>query len=426
MRKRLLIFVLFLLLYIPFVDKYGFDLVEKRALDFPSYYGGVKIVFENRLLPYNRENWVEAQEFFPHYEAYAYLYPPPSLLFFTPLLPFEFETAKLTFLAFNHLLILAFTGFYLFRFLKLRITDLFAILILVYLLTFWPLKLTLDHGQINIVILFLICITWYLARNKSSPLLAALALSVATVIKLYPAFLIAYFLIKRQYRLVLWTLLFILAFCIAATLILPAGIWLDWAQNILGNSYGSVVRGLDPSSLQNQSNNGFTSRLFLGRIEKFSALVPNPAAARIVPLILGGVIAVITLGLAYLNGRKEDSDKMIDFEMAANLIAMNLIAPISWDHHLVLLFPAAVLALNHQLTQERNYFWMLIILATTILIGYQYPFSSYRFREGIATLWISMKVYATLLLWLFFIVKMWGRWKGRYELKGIESTAENA
>jgi hypothetical protein len=75
---------------------------------------------------------------------------------------------------------------------------------LVLLLSLRPILSDLHHGNINLMILFLIVGTLYLwTRGRDIP--AGLTLALAISYKVTPALFVPYFLYKRSWRVVLWT-----------------------------------------------------------------------------------------------------------------------------------------------------------------------------------------------------------------------------
>ena len=96
-----------------------------------------------------------------------------------------------------------------------------------------------------------------------------------------------------------------------------------------------------------------------------------------------------------------------DEEIVLVLLSLFLVAPLSWEHHLVFVLPAALLALKHLLEGR-------LTVATAIPVGLAicvlaWPLT-YVFQirdEGALSLLISLKTYATVGLWVYFLIRLW-------------------
>ena len=80
------------------------------------------------------------------------------------------------------------------------------------LLIFQPIQSGLVEGQVNTIVLFCMAM-FYGSYTRKCPLPAGAWLGTAIAIKVLPAVLLVFLLVRRQYRIMLWTLLFALVFC---------------------------------------------------------------------------------------------------------------------------------------------------------------------------------------------------------------------
>jgi len=401
--RYVLILLLFVLL-LPFVYQQGWVLTYQNADDFPSFYYAQKLAFEYGLSPYTPQNWqYAAQAFYSEETLYAFLYMPPSLLIFRLFGLFDYPAAKLAMLALNYLCILLFAILFLFRYLKLKPDQNFLLLALVYLLCFTPLYQTLGHGQVNLWVLLAITVAWYGYQTGKHPALSGGALAFAILIKQSPLFLLLYFLIKKQYRIVLWALAFLATLGLIALFVLPAGLWQDWLTHVVSNGYGNAVRGIHPAMLENQSLNGFFARLFIGRPEinpPLQPLFPHNSASQTITSACAGLLALLTLGITlWKNLRRPVPPANNDTELALFVTALFLLNPISWNHHLTFILPALLVTLYQLTHNEEHPALILMVGLACALLAFDYPFSHYRFRQGVLTLLISAKMFAVLLVW---------------------------
>ncbi|HSO27477.1 MAG TPA: glycosyltransferase family 87 protein, partial [Anaerolineales bacterium] len=339
--QKILAVLLLLAVYIPFLDLHGQSLIDKLAWDFPSFYYAGQLTFDLGISPYVPENWIEAERLHDG-TVYAFLYPPPSLPFFRPLNFLSYENAKVLMLFINHLLILVFGYLFFFKLFEGELTDLFFLFGAVYTLSFYPLQDTLHSGQVNLLLLVLLTLVWLAVKQNRHPGLIALPLAFAILLKLYPAIFLFYLLLRRNYKAIAWTVGILLLLAVATLPFLPASAWPDWMAEVAGAGYGNVVRGQLPTAVRNQSLNGLTARLFLGHADKFGPLIPSPLAARVLPLVLSGLVGLATLALVFRAEQSQLPDRLDD-SFALFLLTIFLVAPISWDYHLTFALPAILL-----------------------------------------------------------------------------------
>jgi alpha-1,2-mannosyltransferase len=273
------------------------------------------------------------------------------------------------------------------------------------LFSFYPIISTLHNGQVNLIILALLVLTWFLLKDKKHPALVALPLALAIILKLYPAVFLLYFLIKKQYKALFWTLGFLLVAVLVTYPMLPAGTWQDWLRNVAIGGYGTTVRGLLPTAVENQGINAFTARLFLNHADKFKALIPSKTAARFAPLLLSAIVGLVAFAVIYLRSKKGAEDRLDD-EISLILVTMFLVAPISWDHHLAFLIPAILIALYRVTVLENDWLWLILVAVASLLLAFNYPFALPAFRQGVLSLLISAKFFAICVIWLFFVLKL--------------------
>jgi alpha-1,2-mannosyltransferase len=248
-----------------------------------------------------------------------------------------------------------------------------------------------------------ICLMWYAMKQKLRPVWIAIPLAIGILLKLYPILFLALPLIRKDFKTVALVGLILLGAAFLAQWVLPSGIWQDWYTHVASSGYDQTVRGLTVASTGNQSINAFFARLFFGR-GRIEALVPAPDwVSTIVPYLASGLVLLITLAVTYLGSHKASEDVVLDLQFSLWLLAMFLVAPLSWDHLLVLLLPSIYVALKWAVTR-RSVAWFLLLGALSALIAWSYPYDDPAFQHGLLTLLISAKFFAVLSLWLFFVV----------------------
>lgn len=406
-KSKKIIGVLLVSFYLLFVFRHGFLQLSEGNLDLPSFYWASISTFQHQLSPFDHQNLQSIGELNNFAEPiYPYLYTPPSLFLFYPFSFISYETAKIALLFLNHLVILfllVFLPYKLIPSLRNRSVLLFTFFFL-YVLNFRPLISTLNHGQINLFATLCLCLVWFGLKEKKSPVLIATFLSGAILLKLYPVIILLFLIIKKKYSAALWTVGLLLVITGLSVVILPSTLWHDWLVNVLPNGrYGTFIDGLFYHTAPwNQSINGLTSRLFL--VNPYSPpLIISPLAAKIVPYIISILIVVFTFVFVKRNTDRS-GDTFLSREFTLVLFSMFLIAPISWEHHFVLILPALAFCISlvwddiNFSTRDRS-----ILGISIFVILLFFPFNSPHLKSGIMTLLISVKLFAVAALWYMLL-----------------------
>jgi alpha-1,2-mannosyltransferase len=416
-KGRLALILVFGLLYVPFLTTHFFQMLDQQNVDLPSFYFAADVTFNHHASPYQPNCWMDLQDQLEQ-KVFPYLYPPPSLLFFWPLSWFSYPVAKTTMLVLNHLsllFLLYLLFFHVFRppwSLKSTPRDdtnflpwLVLPVMLLYTLQFNPIAVTLNHGQVNLIVMVQICLFWIWLREGKPPALTALPLALAIILKTYPAIFLPLLLIRRQYLAAAWALGYTVTVTLVSFVVLPHGTWGDWMNSVLPTGgYGKIPFYLfSPAIPWNQSLNGFTARLILN---PDYALTVDSAPARWVPTILAGLIlgALVWVSLR-MNRRSRQNYR--DEEIVLVLLSLFLVAPLSWEHHLVFVLPAALLALKHLLEGRLTVAVAIPVGLAICVLAWPLTYVFQIRDEGALSLLISLKTYATVGLWVYFLVRLW-------------------
>ncbi len=420
---------LFIFIYSAFVYQHGVKQLLEPNIDFPAFYWGAKLAFVEHRSPYTVDAFAEAKVQIEQH-IFPYLYPPQSLLVFYPLTFFRYGVAKAVMLIINHACILLFMYLFFFKITEINIEEKFyeftIPLFIVYTLGFYPVVANLIHGQINQIVLLLLCLTWYAMKKQAGSWLIALPLSMAILMKTYPALFILLLIINKRYRAVLWVCALLLAYSIVAYLVLPHAVWTDWVTNVLPTGgYGQVPFNLfSPAEMRNHSINGFISRIFL-KNEFSEALWPNPALARTLPYLLSFCVVAISIGVCYLASRSgHDAGRLIDLEFSVFLLLMIMVGPLSWESHLVFVLPPALIAISCLLARRRSYFLQLMVVLSLFVIAWDIPITYPALRKGVLTLAIAAKFYAVVVLWIYFVLQIHRFARGTQPAAQAQATPE--
>ncbi len=202
----------------------------------------------------------------------------------------------------------------------------------------YPILEGLWLGQVDLLILGGIVLAWWL-REHNQPFLAGMILAAITVIKLLPAVLIFYFLLRRDWR--------VLGGVAVATVLL-VGVMLVGAGGLL------TLSAMIPS---------LTSGI--GLLPWF-----NKAVIRLHPVlgpalvVVAGLTFTITVVLTHRRGRAEE-DATLGYAWAVS--TMLLVSPVIWLHYLTWLVPVVAACLPY--ARNRMAAFGLGLTSATILLS---------------------------------------------------------
>ena len=400
-QRRIVLILIFLLLYGGYFLRNGVRFWNEGATDFPAYYYAAKAAFHEGSLPYDRSTLqkIAVRDGRNADEVLPFLYPPPSLIIFFPFINLDYETARRLMLVSNLVLVLILL-YLICKILGEKPGGLVSILALLYAVFFVPLTITISYGQINILVSVFICGAWYLAKEHRHPIWVALLLALAIILKLYPILLLVPFWLRREYKTVAFTLLTLVILIGLTILVLPRGVWNGWYENVGSVGYGVQVLGVRTTIPSNQSLYGFLARLLYGSNKRFSALLSLPEqVAAFVPYVVIGLFLATSLLVSFISRKRST----FDLQMSFWLVISYLIAPISWHHHMVFVFPAILITLYGLIDQKRDFKTLIPVALFALFWLYDYPSNLPAFRQGFNTLLMSVPLYVMLVFWALLV-----------------------
>ncbi|HEX8118375.1 MAG TPA: glycosyltransferase family 87 protein, partial [Pyrinomonadaceae bacterium] len=408
--KRALV-CLFVLLYVPFLFQQGYRRASEQPGDFPTLYWGAKMVFDEGRSPYVDGAFDEVARR-EQRRIFPYLYPPPSLLCFYPFSTTTYDAAKVRLIVVNHVCLLVIL--YL-LFLRIRPFEpppawrLPALaLMTVYVLNYYPVADNFAWGQINLVVLALVCFAWLALKRGGRALSIAVPLSLSILLKTYPFLLLPLLVIRKRYAAAAWTLALVALYGLVSWWVLPKGLWGDWLANVAPTGgYGLRPFNLPfiPVEPWNHSINGFM--LFVQDRSPEVLGVKTGLMTRPLTYLLAGAVGAATLGLALLSARKGRAERTLDADVSLFLLMMFLVAPLSWEHHLVYALPAALVAIDFLLKGPTRLPAAAGALAALFLLAWELPRDDWFYLQGVLGLSNALKFFAALGLWLFVAKRMW-------------------
>jgi hypothetical protein len=206
------------------------------------------------------------------------------------------------------------------------------------LLICFPFRLHVEQGQLSIVLLVLIVGAW-VAYRRGWPVWAGALLAAATAIKLFPGFLFLYFLLRRQWRVLIGgAVSFLLLAALTAALLGP-DIYTTYLRDVLPQ-VGDYRSGWGNVSLP-----GIWFKLFDPLTERMQVepLWRGPVLARVGALASCALLVAILARVTLRVRSRADDDRAFGLAVTAML----LVSPLTWEHYLpLLLIPLAVAWVN--------------------------------------------------------------------------------
>ena len=169
--------------------------------------------------------------------------PPSVALFFSPFALLSLPMAKLSFNIFSSALFMVCIC-RLCRHLKVESAMIFLLLPFVF---FTPLRNQILFGQ-TYFLLFCLLTEGYLAYEKKNYLIASLLWSVAIFLKIFPAIIILFLIIKREWKMTLYLSSACLIILFGCVLIQGIDIWTFYIKDVLTySSTGKITLAYEPS-----------------------------------------------------------------------------------------------------------------------------------------------------------------------------------
>lgn len=329
-------------------------------LDIATFYAAAQAVFRDGVSPYT-------PDVLQNYKTgslvviYPFVYPPPALFLFKPLIAFDLPTAiKLSYGLNIVLLTLLISGLVVWM-KKLSGSTLAALLLLPLLFAMREgLFSTLWYGQIDALVALLLAGVFY-GLTKNKPIFTGILLALVITLKIYPAVLLLLLLMRRNYAALMACAITGALLCAYTYFALPHYLWPAWFNHVVMHGYGAQPDGLISAAHRgNLSLNGLLMR----------TLEDNPFWHSYIntPRLVAPLAYLISLGLLIFSliTIKRHPQAPILIQAGSLMWLTLLIAPLSWASHttylLLGLIPFLAIA-----WRQREWVWLGL---AAFLLGY--------------------------------------------------------
>ena len=309
-----------------------FWVVEKNVGgDFENYFVGGLMIRSGVRDIYNLEVYNRFTREVPSLKDRHLNYPPVvygMFSYFTPMGLYKLKTAwyylNCILLAVSVLLLLAAGPMPAFT---VRSKILMILYCLVFAFLFSPVQENFMMGQVNVFLLFLICLGFLFYRRGAMGAAGAMV-GLAAAIKLFPGILLLFFITRRKWKAVIsFVCAFLGTFLLGYLLFGP-----ELSRSYFVNSPGGYAAWFGQSSVWLQSVPSFLIYLM-------SSLFPGAGVQTLAVRGFSLVIALSVLGVTFYHAytSPEQNSRADTGLFAAFSCAIFLTSPLVWPYHLVLL-----------------------------------------------------------------------------------------
>jgi len=110
--------------------------------------------------------------------------------------------------------------------------------------------------------------------------------------------------------------------------------------------------------------------------------------------------------VSLLAARRADR-RLLDLEFSLYLLAMFMVGPLAWEHHLVYVLPAILVAVYRFVVVGRSKILMFLVSLSAFALAWEWPLGHPRLQHGWMTLAASVKLYGVAIIWLILCGAIW-------------------
>lgn len=275
-------------------------------------------------------------------------YPPNTLLFYLPLTLIPYSVAQGVFVIGSFVATIACCYLSLEICLKKFSKEMFFGLLALTFFSF-PSKFNLGMGQNNTIALLLLLSSYYFYQ-KDEISLAGILFGLSFTLKTVFVFFILFFLLKKQWRLLLYSLIPLAASIVVIT----------FTSNL--ELYKYYFTEMVPSLLNLAGREIYYNQGLMGFISRLNSSLETRKYVTL------GISTILVLITSYLSV-KNKKDKNLSFSLF--ITTLPLVDTLSWQHHFVwLIFPFVVLV-TYLIKLKNTYLWVLLVISY-FLVGWNF------------------------------------------------------
>lgn len=325
----------------------------------------------------------------------SYTLPPSETLALLPMSFIPWPAAGVVWWAFLHLCYLAIVSLLIFD-LRRNGASVTRLLIAASLAAWLiPAQTSIELGQLDMPLLLLVVLAreWSLRR----PGWAGASLGLAGALKISPAGLLGYFVLRRKWRAVLTGAMAGLGLIVLSLIVIGPAAWQTWLTTILPE----LLRGSTSYASQNFTALGYFLTVtpdWFHSIDSPPATSPALWIGRSLSLVT--VVAVVLVTLRYV----KDTDP-VGWDLGYGLFVpvILIISSLAWEHYYTWLYLPFVMLLNPRLKFDRLG-WLFIALFALAYLLIILPDRFHVFDAALYDRWwtlrllLPLKVYGSIIL----------------------------
>ncbi len=263
-----------------------------------------------------------------------------------------------------------------------------------------PLYRTLTAGQLNLALLFLICLAWHFAHVRKWAW-GGTVIAFASLFKLMPGIYGLYFLLRRQWLSLKALIIAGVAMLLASVLIAGPRLYLEFFPMLAQMGYGKstwphVFSFWDDPT--NQSLNSFFSHILTRNDHTTPWILADQQTAN-----LATIFATGALFLAYLytlwrvRPRTAPStfSPVDEGTWCSTLILALLVPSLLWDHYLVMLILPVGWMIRTAMHLRKPTSGLLVV-ACYLVTCIPWDFAAVPWRQGTGIILMSLKLWPTI------------------------------
>ncbi|MCJ7804784.1 DUF2029 domain-containing protein, partial [Patescibacteria group bacterium] len=236
---------------------------------------------------------------------------------------------------------------------------------------FIPTKFTLTLGQINLIILFLIVLSFYFYQKKKN-VFSGFFLGIVTLIKIFPGFLIFFFLKEKKWKIMISFLITCFLGVLLTVLIFKPVLFFNYFGQVGGNLFfkGGEISYFD------QSLNSFLLRLNLPNLWRLGFRL---------------IFTLISLWIFL----KAKNKALSYFGLIFSILIF--LPSFAWFHHYVILIPLMMFLWSQ--TKKKDYLPKIILGLIYLLVSFHFRHPEIFLDKNVIL--ASHPFFGALLLWFY-------------------------
>ena len=272
----------------------------------------------------------------------------------------------------------------------------FRWVVLISLLCLYPLQVNFWLGQYYVLLLFLICSSYYAFRSGRE-LLSGILMSIAACLKILPLLFLLLFIRRKEWRA---TLGFVLG-CLVLTSISVGLFGVEVHRVYLFEVFPRTILGdlLSPYSIHWNSFSALWHRLFLYEPE----LNPMPVLGSVAFYVMAQVLTWAALCFGFFGFSDADSHRFEELQWAAFTSLLLLLSPMPAPYQYCLLIFTGVLGVD--------WFWSWGKRRHAMVFLLLFVFTCAPLPARVASVFVLQRLAGNLLLYVFVLWALYGQKK---------------